>query len=380
MENAGGSKMVEQAFDRDVSYLKEAVEKLQQVAVLEGSVGTADAEMKKLTKQIVQAQKQKEDALAAALKKRRSEVEAAYDKEIEAVRTKIKKVNHKRENQKNKQQNQHYREQTEEFRQEVEDCVIEIGNIIKQNHIMRFCRSDLYYSLFLPRGIKDGLVFLLWFLITVIVVPAAICGIGRYTFLAQVQSQTVYYILIFVCCISVVFITYLLIASRTRLRYRDELLRCRNEKVKIKAIKKQMRAVRNKINKDKDESKYNLDDFDEQLEKYKTQMETIGENKKSAVETFMAQTWPQVESELESRHDAHILELQQQRDERETQQAQEEQQLQALRLELANNYEAYLGKEYMTEERLNRLIDIMEEERAATVGDAIAVLQGELQR
>lgn len=370
--------MADNTFDKGVDYLKEAYNKLLRIEQLTESLNTAKSDARRLEKMSAQEEKDKRDEIASAMKKRKAEINAAYDKEMDAIQNKIKKIDNKRESHKSKQQNARYEAETEEFRKEVDSCTMEIRNLLKQYHISRICRSNLYYSLFLPKGIKDYLILLLWMMITLLAVPLAICGVGRYTFLKSVSSQTVYYVLIFVCCISIVFITYLIITNRTKVRYRTQLLQCRNEKDKIRAIRRQMRAVHNKIKKDKDESEYNLDSFDEQIASFRQEMEAIGEQKKQALMDFDNQKKPIVEQEIASVHDARIAEYDTQRKEAEDYQNNAASELAALRLDISNNYEAYLGKEYITIEKLDILIGIMEEEGIATIGDAIAVYKGQL--
>ncbi|MDD5949790.1 MAG: hypothetical protein PUC39_08720 [Lachnospiraceae bacterium] len=370
--------MADNTFDKGVEYLKEAYDKLTRIEQLNESLNTAKSDAKRLEKMSAQEERDKKEEIASTIKKRKAEINAAYDKEMDVIQSKIKKIDSKRENHKSRQQDARYRAETEELRQEVDNCTTEIRNILKQYHISRMCRSNLYYSLFLPKGIKDYLILLLWILITLLAIPLAICGIGKYTFLKTVESQMVYYVLIFVCCISLVFITYLVITNRTKVRYRAQLLHCRNEKDKIRAIRRQMRAVHNKIKKDRDESDYNLGSFDEQIAAFRREMEAIGEQKKQALMDFDTEKKPLVEREIASAHDAKISEYDAQRKEAEDFQDQAASELAALRLDISNQYEAYLGKEYVTLEKLDILIGIMEEEGVTTVGDAIAVYKGKL--
>lgn len=371
--------MAENAFDKGIDYLREVYQTLNDVEEIKVSQNKAKTEAKRFAKLVTQEEKNKKDEIATAIKQRTDKIGIAYDNEMDVVRQKIKKLDIKRQNHKAKQQDMRYDAETEGFRQEVALCEAEIKNVLKQHHISGICRTDLFYSLFMPKGIRDFLVILLWLLILLLVLPFCICLIGKYTFLKEAASLTVYYILIFVCCISIVFITYLLISNRTKVRYPGPLLHCRDEKTKIHAIKRQMRAVRNKIQKDKDESRYDLSSFDNRMQALQEELSQIGEQKKQALLEFDKTKRPIVEQEIAASHDVKIAEYEQGRKEAEDYQDSAESQLATLRLRIANEYEAYLGKEYMTIEKLDLLLAIMEEEGVATIGDAIAVYNGKME-
>ena len=371
--------MAENAFDKGIDYLREAYQAMKDVEEIKASQNKAKAEAKRFSKLVAQEEKNKKDEITTAIKQRTDQIGMAYDNEMDVVRQKIKKLDAKRQTQKAKQQDMRYDAETEGFRQEASLCEAEIKNMLKQHHISAICRTDLFYSLFMPKGIKDFLVILLWLLVLLLVIPFCICLLGKYTFLKGVASLTVYYILIFVCCISIVFITYLLISNRTKVRYPEPLLHCRDEKTKLHAIKRQMRAVRNKIQKDKDESRYDLGSFDTRMEALKVELSEIGEQKKQALLEFDKTKRPVVEQEIAASHDGKIAEYEQGRKEAEDYQDSAESQLATLRLRIVNEYEAYLGKEYMTIEKLDLLLAIMEEEGVATIGEAIAVYNGKME-
>lgn len=371
--------MAENAFDKGIDYLREVYQTLMDVEEITASQNKAKADAKRFAKLATQEEKNKKDEIASAMKQRTDKIGMAYDNEMDVVKQKIKKLDIKRQTQKAKQQDMRYDAETESFRQEVALCETEIKNVLKQHHISGICRTDLFYSLFMPKGIRDFLIILLWLLVTLLVIPFCICLVGKYTFLKSVESLTVYYILIFVCCISIVFITYLLISNRTKVRYPEPLRHCRDEKTKIRAIKRQMRAVRNKIQKDKDESGYDLGAFDAQMQTLQEELAGIGEQKKQALLEFDKSKRPIVEQEISTSHDAKIAEYEEGRRQAEDYQDSAAKELASLRLRIANEYEAYLGKEYVNIEKLDLLLAIMEEEGVATIGDAIAVYNGKME-
>ena len=371
--------MTENAFDKSVNYLEEAYSKLNEVEKLKDTMETAKSDYKRISKEIEQEEKNKSDEINNTIKKRKAEINATYDKEIDILNGKLKKLDNKRQSHKSKQQDARFKLETEGLRHEVDDCVSEINNVIKQNSISKICKTDLYYSLFMPKGIKDILILLLWILITVAAVPFSICGIGKYTFLKDVNSKMVYYILIFVTCISMVFIVYLLFVNHTKVRYPGELKYCRNQKDKIRAINRQMRAIRNKIEKDKDESDYNLGDFDAKISALRQELNAVAEKKKKALADFESEKRPVIEKEIAGTYEGRLTELIERQKSAEQLQNNASKEMADIKLDISNQYEAYLGKEYITLDRLQELITIMKEEGASTVGDAVQIYQRKLE-
>ena len=370
--------MAENAFDKGIDYLREALQKVQEVDAKKAALASARQESKRLKKQIAQLSKEKNEEMTTTIKKRKAEIHAAYDKELDVIRGKVKKTDASRLKHKERQQDERYDVETVDFRKEIEVCEMEIKNILKQNHIMRFCRRDLFYSLFLPRGAKDILILFLTAALCLFVLPFVGCLLVKYVLLKNAASLAVYYVLIFVCFVCLSFIVYLLIVNRTKVRYPAQLKECRNQKMKIRAIKKQMRAVRNKIEKDKDESGYDLSSFDDQLAVYQQEMDKIGAQRKQALLQFEEEKRAMVEAEIAGPYEEKIRACEEQLKKEEDLIDQQTSALAALRLAITDEYEAYLGKEFVNEERLEILISIMEE-GAATIGDAIQVYNGKME-
>lgn len=369
--------MADNAFDKGVDYLKEVYDKLVRVEQLQESLEKAHQDAKRAQKALAQEEKQRDEEKVSAVKKRINEISQTYDKEIEVFQDKVKAIDNKREAHKEKKQKERYEVETKELRQEISDCELDIRNVLKQYHISAFCRTNLYYRLFLPKGIKDYVVLFFFLVLTLFLIPGGICVLGTITFLKDVPNRLVYYILFFVCCISLTFITYLIITNRTKVRYPKQLIHCRNQKLKIYAIRRQMRAVKNKINKDKDESEYNLGAFDSQIQSYRDEIAAIGEKKKEALREFENKKRIVVEREVMSSHAAQIKEYKEQIIRSENYEEGATKEIKELKLDISNNYESYLGKEYVNIEKLEVLIDIMEEEGLATVGEAIASYNGQ---
>ena len=128
--------MAENAFDKGIDYLREALQKVQEVDAKKAALASARQESKRLKKQIAQLSKEKNEEMTTTIKKRKAEIHAAYDKELDVIRGKVKKTDASRLKHKERQQDERYDVETVDFRKEIEVCEMEIKNILKQNHIL----------------------------------------------------------------------------------------------------------------------------------------------------------------------------------------------------------------------------------------------------
>ena len=363
------------AFAKDVNYLKELYQKQKRVEELKELEKNAKAEEKRLKKSLAHEVKSCNEEKNTTIKKRKNEIAATYEEEISNLQSKVKRIENERESHKSKQQNKRYWKETKGMRQELDTLESELRTLIKKNRIPRICRSNLYYSLFLPHGIKDHMIRFLWCIIMVLGLPAVVCWAGSMSFLQQMQERTIFYVLIFMVFLCFTVTLYLFISNRTKMRFQQSLDECRGKIDQIRAMRKQMKAVHKGIHRDKDESEYGLESYDEKLKDYNEQIDTITANKNAALKDFEENKQPVIEKELAEPHETTIADISQKLSELEGNLNAIASELKDLKLDLSNQYEAYLGKENVSLSRVETLIAIMEEESIATVGEAIAIYE-----
>ena len=363
------------AYEKDVSYLKELYQKQQRVEQLKEIEKKAKAEEKRLKKSLAHEVKSCNDEKNATSKKRRNEIAATYDKEIENLQSKVKRIENERESHKSKRQNERYQNETKDMRQKKETLESELRTIIKKNRIPRICRTNIYYSLFLPRGVKDQIVRFVWLVILMILLPAIVCVAGSVSFLQEIQSRTIYYAMIFIVFFCITVTIYLFFSNRTKLRFPEPLGECRDIIDQIRDVRKQMKAVHKGIHRDQDESEYGLETYDSKLNDYNQQIDAITANKNAALKDFEEKKQPVIENEIAQSYQTSIEEISRNLKELEVSVSENADELKNLKLEILNQYEVYLGKENVSSNRLQTLITIMEEESIATVGEAIAALE-----
>ncbi|NLJ96058.1 MAG: hypothetical protein GX321_02800 [Clostridiales bacterium] len=348
-----------------VDKLYEIKEDLLELNSFQGQYEELVVDENKAEKSIQGLEKTVADEIQSTIKKRRSEIEGAYDKQLSKTDSRIKKIKDKRDKRKSKKVSERINEETASLREENHKLRLEIKTLFKQNRVPSYCNTTLYYALYYPRYFSDIMIIIIALLLSLLVIP---CGI--YFFILPVE-KILYLILLYI--ISVVFFggIYLLIGNRTRERYRTAILEVRDLRHKIRSNKKKIRAINKRVKKDQDESTYGLEDFDEELDRLNQEAADIAEQKKEALLTFENTTTQVIASEIKKLYEEQLEELKLDYNNVSKEVTQTEENIKALTLKVASNYEPFIGKDLVTIDSIDALINIMEAGNAATISDAI---------
>ena len=343
------------------SAAKQAVQELDDLKQKEKMLEDLE---KQLENSLKTKQKQVAETIALTVKKRSDEIAKSYDTEIGKTQENLKKVRGKREKAKNQGEKERILDETQSLSKANEELKGRLKTIFRANHVPAFCASDLYYSLYFTKGLKELMTMLITLLICFLLIP---CGV----YFALPQQNTLFLIGIYVADIFIFGGLYVAIGNSTKMKHMDALKEGRNIRNQIMANKKEMKAITKSIRKDKDEAVYNLQKFDDeiaQLEQDKAQAER---QKKEALNTFETVTKTIISDEIMGNHKAELDQLEQDftktvEDLKETRAVSRDK-----ALFMTDNYEIYVGKEFMTVERLQGLEDIIASGNAANISDAI---------
>lgn len=319
---------------------------------------------KQLENTLKTKQKNVAETIALTVKKRSDEITKSYDTEIGKTQENLKKVRSKREKAKNQGEKERIIDQTQSLAKENEELKSRIKTIFRANHVPAYCASNLYYSLYFTKGIKEMMTMLISILVCFLLIP---CGV----YFALPQQNTLFLIGIYVAAIFIFGGLYVKIGNSTKMKHMDALKEGRNIRNQIVTNKKQMKAITKSIRKDKNEAVYNLQKFDDeiaQLEQDKTQAER---QKKEALNTFETVTKTIISDEIMANHKQELDQLEQDLaktvdDLRITRTAAREK-----ALYITDNFEIYAGKEFMTVEKLQELEELIASGKALNLSDAI---------
>lgn len=163
-----------------------------------------------------------------------------------------------------------------------------------------------------------------------------------------------------------------MIVEKTLVRHAETIDMAKNSKNRYAATTKDEEDCKN-IKTDSNEEMYGLHEFDDKMNEIREDMKRIEQEKEKALEDFEMTVKPDIIAEIEGRENERINAMKAELDKKSAENLKLENLIKEQRIYISSNYEAYLGKEYVTVEKLTELKQVMISGGAATVAQALAV-------
>lgn len=349
-----------------VEALQEIQEKLIELYGYQAKQERLTADEKRLKDSIQEVEKAVAEEVQTTIKKRRKEIEDTFEGQIDKIKAKLKKAKDKRDKNKEMQVSDRIAFETASLREENNNFKKEIKSIFKQNHIPSVFNSKLFYALYFPKIFTDFILLLAILLITLLFIP---CGI--YFFLLP-EEKTFYLIVIYLAVAAVSFGLYMIIGNNIKDKHLEQFQQIKKIRENIRLNQKKMAVIKRHIKRDRDESVYNLADFDREIEKLEKEAEEIHTQKEEALATFDKTTSHVIADDIESRYKDKLTSLKTEHKNISSESSDIEEKIKALTLQIANEYEPYIGKDLMTLDHLKTFINIIQAGNANTISEAIA--------
>ncbi|ROR23612.1 hypothetical protein EDD66_1135 [Mobilisporobacter senegalensis] len=328
-------------------------------------------EEKKLEKGIESKERDIQDEITITLKKRKDEIEKTFDEQIEKIKIKMKKVQNKKEKIKNAKVSERIEDETGELVEENKKLFINIKNIFKENKIPGIYNSNLYYSLYFPSSFKDIIIILALIMIAFIGIP---CGIY---FGLLPERKIIYLIAIYFMTIILICGLYLLINNISKSKYLDSIIQAKQLRIQIRANRKKIKAIKKSILKDKDESRYGLDKINQEMMELDGVLKEIEEQKQEAILNFEDTTKLVIVTEIKAKYQEELNDLNLNYEKSHNEMNQYDTKIKEITLYMANNYEAYIGKEFLRVEKMDGIIQLMQSQGLTTVSEGLAAWEQE---
>lgn len=236
----------------------------------------------------------------------------------------------------------------------------------QKDRVPRFCKSTWYYSLYFTRGFSEFLILLVTILICFLAVPYGI-------YMLLPEKSTYYLIGIYFAVVVVFGGIYILINNKTKVRHQEALKQGRKIRDLMRTNHKKIRVITNSIRRDRDEAVYDLEKYDDEIAQIEQDLSDITSKKKEALNTFEKVTKTIISDEIAgaSREKIERLEEELLRASEEAKEA--EVKVKEQTLFITDNYESYLGTEFMVPEKLDELADFIRMGKATTISEAEAL-------
>ncbi len=347
--------------------LKELKDKLIKQDRFQNDNSVLTNDVKKLDKAIKSKEKALENELKLTIKKRREEIEATYNQEISNVKDEVSKVSDKKEKSKNAQKSERINIETADLLEENKQIKQEIKTILKEDKIPSYVNSKLFFALYMPKSVKEYGIILAFLILILVLIPSGIY------FLILPEQKATYLIIIYVVTVLIFGGAYIIIGNKVKYKHLQALQEIQVKQINISKNEAKQKKIKKNIKRDEDESLYILDHYDEKINELTEEIERIKKRKQEALTLFESETRPIITDEISGRHSDELLKMNAELMDINQKIKNNNDNIKHLSRDLVENYEVYLGKEFMSVQKIDQLIKIIEEKEAEDISSAIII-------
>lgn len=287
-----------------------------------------------------------------------------YDKSIAADRSKLKTVQAERDKAKMAGVKERIAKETEALHKDNESLKAQIKDTFRMEGLSLFCNSRLFFVLFQRKEFLDYFLFLLFDLLMCVALPLLFCLIPEF----PLWGVTPYIFVIFTLQAAM----YGIVTKKLLTPHAETLSGARNNKSKIAANKKKIKRITKGIRSDKNEEMYGLGEYDYSINELHDHISLIEEQKKKALEEFEKTAKQDIIAEIDGRSRERINKTKEELAKKQDEAVKLDELVKNQRIYIASNYEAYLGKEFVSLDKLQEMYSYMKTGVADTIGQALA--------
>lgn len=363
---------MENLLEQDIGALQQLRQKINTLNMYKSQLSEKDAEEDRLENELEFKNKRIQDEIQLAVVKRENEIASSFDEQIDRQKNRLKKVQEKKERSKNDKVSRRIEQETAQLRGDNQRLTQDIKNIFSQGNISRIYNTRLYFALFAPKGLGDvGMI-----LISVLVVLAAI-PLLMYYLICDFKG-TFGLVIIYLLTIAVVSGIYYLVYKATKVKNPNAIASSRAVRYQLRQNNHKIKKIKKRILKDKDESAYNLGEFDNEIKDLNDKIADISRQKAEAIAAFKSTTSQILGNDIRQKHEEEMKEAQNRYQALHKECRELEDKIKELSMAFANQYEVYLGKEFMNLSSLDKLIGIMQENQLSKISEGIELYKKQI--
>ena len=238
--------------------------------------------------------------------------------------------------------------------------------LFQSQRVPSFCQSGFYYALYFPRGFREIITFLLTFAVCFLLVPY-----GVYSMLPD--KKTLYLVLIYVAAIFVFGGIYTVVGNATKGRHQSALQEGRSIRSLINSNNKKSVLSRLLLRGTGTRQFIIWRNLMMRFAQLEQEMAQTIRKKKEALNTFENVTKMIIADEITGNSKAKIESLQAAYEDAGSRLRYTETIVKEKKIFITDTYESYVGKEFLTAERLEELRRILESGEAGNISEAIEV-------
>ena len=344
------SSVFGQAVTLDAIHDSELIKTVNRAKQLLNDLDEAEKDKTRLTGELKQSEKAYSsmeksvaEGITTALKKKKEEIAATYDRELSQYQDRIQV-------------------ETAPLNQQNQQLEAQIELKFKENKVPVVCKKRAISMLFFPKNSRDWTIDIL-------------VGVGLIFFIPLFFSLAISNRLVlaftFFVYVGALFTVYLYLLHKYMLKFAGVNEEVEELRKQIRINNKNKQLMTNRIKKSQDETGYNLGSFDDKITGIQQVMQNTVEKRQEALENFESEIRHQITADITAANKDELLGLQQEFESKRQELSDKKEEIEQIEKQLKEEYEPVFGKDLLYKQRLNKFDSFCQENADLSLEEAL---------
>lgn len=363
------SSVFGQAVTLDAIHDSELIKTVNRAKQLLNDLDEAEKDKTRLTGELKQSEKAYSsmeksvaEGITTALKKKKEEIAATYDRELSQYQDQIDVCKTERAKAKANAIAQRIQVETAPLNQQNQQLEAQIELKFKENKVPVVCKKRAISMLFFPKNSRDWTIDIL-------------VGVGLIFFIPLFFSLAISNRLVlaftFFVYVGALFTTYLYLLHKYMLKFAGVNEEVEELRKQIRINNKNKQLMTNRIKKSQDETGYNLGSFDDKITGIQQVMQNTVEKRQEALENFESEIRHQITADITAANKDELLGLQQEFESKRQELSDKKEEIEQIENQLKEEYEPVFGKDLLYKQRLNKFDSFCQENADLSLEEAL---------
>ena len=352
------SSVFGQAVTLDAIHDSELIKTVNRAKQLLNDLDEAEKDKTRLTGELKQSEKAYSsmeksvaEGITTALKKKKEEIAATYDRELSQYQDQIDVCKTERAKAK-----------ANAIAQRIQQLEAQIELKFKENKVPVVCKKRAISMLFFPKNSRDWTIDIL-------------VGVGLIFFIPLFFSLAISNRLVlaftFFVYVGALFTVYLYLLHKYMLKFAGVNEEVEELRKQIRINNKNKQLMTNRIKKSQDETGYNLGSFDDKITSIQQVMQNTVEKRQEALENFESEIRHQITADITAANKDELLGLQQEFESKRQELSDKKEEIEQIEKQLKEEYEPVFGKDLLYKQRLNKFDSFCQENADLSLEEAL---------
>ena len=363
------SSVFGQAVTLDAIHDSELIKTVNRAKQLLNDLDEAEKDKTRLTGELKQSEKAYSsmeksvaEGITTALKKKKEEIAATYDRELSQYQDQIDVCKTERAKAKANAIAQRIQVETAPLSQQNQQLEAQIELKFKENKVPVVCKKRAISMLFFPKNSRDWTIDIL-------------VGVGLIFFIPLFFSLAISNRLVltftFFVYVGALFTAYLYLLHKYMLKFAGVNEEVEELRKQIRINNKNKQLMTNRIKKSQDETGYNLGSFDDKITGIQQVMQNTVEKRQEALENFESEIRHQITADITAANKDELLGLQQEFESKRQELSDKKEEIEKIEKQLKEEYEPVFGKDLLYKQRLNKFDSFCQENADLSLEEAL---------